>query len=182
MTLLIIVVGTVAVFTIGQVYFMRWAQSGVHLPVGQRTPVELPAERILVYYESPHSLPSTRCSIYVTDPYNERILPGTPVDPNEYRVRWNDWQGRALWYLDLQEEGEYEIFCTNANFASDSEVPAEDRLALLKTPETVATVNAHVAVLKVSIGSATFVLAMICYGLHALTLRHRRQKASEVTE
>jgi hypothetical protein len=137
----------------------------------------------LVYYESPHSVPEANCTLYMRNPYEERVMariPSAPAVDLSYRVSLTGWSGRALWAVDLDEPGTYEFRCTNANFPSDEAVPVEDRIVFFKHPESLAVARGRQKLFKIAGGVVTVALAIVLYVMHGLSLR--RDAATIVAE
>jgi hypothetical protein len=173
LALVVLVVGTILTVGLSQLWIMHWSQSGVGFPIGVPGTIDVEGApgAVLVYYESPHSVPAGHCSLYVRNPYEERLHTRIPMDDHSYRVSLTGWTGRALWELDLDEPGTYEFLCTNANFKSDDDVPAEDRIVFFKEPQSLAVVRGRQKLLKIVGGTITVAIAIGLYIMHGLALR-----------
>ena len=168
-----LVVGTLLTVGLSQLWIMHWSKSGVAFPIGVPGTLEVDGTpgAVLVYYESPHSVPAGHCALYVRNPYAERLPIRIPREDHSYRVSLTGWTGRALWELDLDEPGSYEFRCTNANFKSDEDVPTADRVVFFKEPQSLTVVRGRQKLLKIVGGTVTVAIAIGLYVMHGLALR-----------
>lgn len=143
--------------------------------MGPTHQIDLPDRPILVYYESPHNVAVSRLILYVKGPYGERIRPRSPDSENSYHLRLTGWSGRSVWELDLAEPGTYEFRCSNADYASDAEVPEEDRVVFMKEPRTLAEARSKQRLIYIVGGIFTLIPCIIFYVLHGLALRADRR-------
>jgi hypothetical protein len=170
-----------AALTLGldQLWLHNWARSGVSLPIGQRTPVNLPSGPTIVYYESPVAVPVADATLRVFDADDERIRVNALDGSLNYRLLLSGWSGRALWEVDAPAAGGYTLVCHNHNFLSDSEIPAEDRVVVLKQPNSFKDVALVRTIIQVTGATLTMTSVIILYLLHSLALKKRRALATE---
>ena len=62
--------------TLDQMWIFQWGESGIRFPVGERQTITLPKGRTMVYYESPHSVPSGPVTFTLFHPDGRRARVG----------------------------------------------------------------------------------------------------------
>lgn len=155
-----------------QTWLRAWADSGVSFPIRQRNSIDLPAGRMLVYYESQVSVPVSDALLYLFDPMGNRILPTRPDGDHSYRLWHNNWNGRALWEVEIPRADRYEFICYNNSVLSDDLVPADDRVVFLKQP-SVTEVKTVRAFIQVTGASVTLILILGFYLLHIAAVQRQ---------
>jgi hypothetical protein len=170
--------GAALTLTVDQMWLASWFDSGRHFPIGPFATVDLPAGSTLVYYESPVQAPVADVGLYMTDPDGERIRAMNMIDDINYRILLSGWSGRALWKLDVKNPGPHRFRCSNHNYASDDEVPAEDRVTFLKSPQHVQDVSMVRKFIQITGATATVTLVISLYILHGLALRKQATSVS----
>ena len=173
LALLFAITGTATTLVVARLWLLQWVGSGQKFPVSQRNTVTIPAHAIesLVYYESDHGVGRHTMRLDVRDVYGERYQPHRPEDDNEFAIAGR--YGRALFRLNLEEGGEYEIRCDNPNYESDDDIPTTDRVVFLKTPNTRAEVLSVRRAITTTGGTITIIGTILLYLLHGVAL-HRR--------
>jgi len=180
LALIVVVVGGAITLLLGQLWLGQWAKTGQRLAVGSEQSVELPAGNVLVYYESSVAVPEIRTAkLSVLDPYGRRLRPIIPAEDHTFKLMFGGSSGRALWELEIVEPGVHTIRCFNNNFASDADVPAEDRVVFGKQPGSVAQAIAVRKTILITGAVITIALAVILYILHGLALRKRAAAPAE---
>jgi hypothetical protein len=175
LALLVVVIGGAATLLMGQLWLERWAGTGQRAEVGLEQTVDLPAGETLVYYESAHAVPAHgTATLSVLDPYGRRVRPIVPAKNHDFRMRFSDWSGRALWKLEILEPGAHTVRCFNVNFVSDDDIPAGDRIVFGKEPGTLGEAMAVRKVILIVGAVATLVLAAVLYIMHGVALQRRR--------
>lgn len=177
--LAVMVIGAAATLLAAHVWMEHWAQTGVHLPVGQRTRIALPAGETMVFYESRYTVPSSLASLHIVSPQGERIHPETFDGDDNYRMRGSGLSGRALWRVHLPIDGVYDIGCYNANYLSNDAIPVDDRVTMFKAPNTLAAAGLIQTGIHIGGGTMTVALAAALYTLHAFSLKRRRLQEAE---
>lgn len=172
--LAVMVIGASSTLLAAHVWMAHWAGTGVHLPVGQRTRIALPAGETMVFYESLYTVPSSLASLHIVSPEGERIHPETFDGDDNYRIRGSGLSGRALWRVYLPIDGIYDIGCYNSNYLSNDAIPADDRVAMFKEPNTLHAAGLIQTGIHIGGGTITVVFATALYTLHALSLKRRR--------
>lgn len=171
--------GAAVTLTIDQMWLSAWAKSGKHFPISQFGTVDLPAGQTLVYYESPFSVPVGDATLFITNPEGERVRPIMLADDMSYRMMLTGWSGRALWKLDITQPGPHRFRCSNHSVESDADIPAEDRVAFLKQPDSLTEVTNVRKFIQITGATATLTLVIAFYVLHGLALRSRARTAAE---
>ena len=180
LALLVAFVGAGATLAADQIWLMNWARSGVSFPIGQRTPVQLPAGPTRVYYESPLAVPVDNATLRIFDGDGER-LPTRGLDGQDnYHLLFTGWSGRALWEVNVPAAGTYSMVCNNYNFMNDEDIPIEDRVVFLKQPDSFQEVKTVRTIVQVTGATITMTAVIILYLLHSLTLQ-KRKKAAGIT-
>ena len=73
LALIVIVIGGATTLLLGQLWLEQWARTGQRAAIGLDQTVDLPAGRILVYYESTIAVPEIgTASLSAFDPYGRR--------------------------------------------------------------------------------------------------------------
>ena len=180
LALVVIVIGGATTLLLGQLWLEQWARTGQRAAIGLDQTIDLPAGRILVYYESTIAVPEIgTASLSVFDPYGRRVRPAIPAEDHTFQMMFSDRCGRALWELDVVEPGAHIVRCFNVNFASDTDVPTGDCIVFGKQPGTVAqTLVVRKTILIIGAG-ITLLLAAILYIIHGAALRKRNAAAEE---
>ncbi len=189
LALLAIVVGSAATLGLSEIWLQNWTRSGHWFPVGSRATVQLPAGRTLVYYESPVAVPrdgDSGATLRVEDADDEPVAVrplrayGDEGDGDanlEYRLWLSGWSGRALWEFDAPIAGRYSFVCHNHSVLSDDDLPTDDRIALLRQPDSFAEVRMVRTIVLITGATITITAVIILYMLHSLALQRRRNSA-----
>ena len=173
LALVIVISGGVITLGLAQLWVVHWSRTGVRLPLNARHTISLPAGESLVYYESPHSVPSGRATLQLYDPAGERSRVPIVTEDLSFRVHFTGLSGRALWALDIPEPGDYVVIATNENVLSDNDLPPEDHVVFLKSPNSLHETRAVQKGIMITGGSITLVLTIICYLLHLSVVSRR---------
>jgi len=177
LALLAAFVGTGATLAADQIWLMNWSRSGVSFPIGQRTPVQLPAGPTRVYYESPVAVPVGDATLRIFDSEGER-LPTRGLDGQDnYRLMFTGWSGRALWEVNVPAAGTYSMVCNNYNFMNDEDIPIGDRVVFLKQPNSFKEVKTVRTIVQVTGATITMTAVIVLYLLHSVTLQKRKKAA-----
>ena len=177
LALLVAFVGTGATLAADQIWLMNWSRSGVFFPIGQRTPVQLPAGPTRVYYESPVAVPVGDATLRIFDSEGER-LPTRGLDGQDnYRLMFTGWSGRALWEVNVPAAGTYSMVCNNYNFMNDEDIPIGDRVVFLKQPNSFKEVKTVRTIVQVTGATITMTAVIVLYLLHSVTLQKRKKAA-----
>jgi hypothetical protein len=180
LALIVVVLGGAMTLLLGQLWLEQWARTGQRAAIGLDQTVDLPAGRILVYYESDIAVPEIgTAALSVFDPYGRRVRPAVPAEDHTFQMMLSDRCGRALWDLDILEPGEHIVHCSNLNFASETGAPAGDRIVFGKQPGTVAQALVVRKTILIIGAGITLVLAAILYIIHGAALRKRNAAAQE---
>ena len=177
LALLVAFVGAAATLAADQIWLMNWARSGVFFPIGQRTPVQLPAGLTRVYYESPVAVPIGDATLRIFDGEGERLPTRGLDDQDSYRLMFTGWSGRALWEVNVAAAGTYSMVCNNYNFMNDEDIPIEDRVVFLKQPNSFKEVKTVRTIVQVTGATITMTAVIVLYLLHSLTLQKRKKAA-----
>jgi len=177
LALIVMVSGTALTLGLDQAWLHTWSESGRKFPIGQRSTIQLPPGESLVWYESPYRVPVADVTLYMVDPNGDRITPAHPSGDISYTLMLGGMSGRALWKMNVPRAGTYEFTCFNHNFASDSQIPVEDRVVFLKTPDTLAEANLFRKFIQITGATASITLVIVFYVLHGLALRRLRLRA-----
>jgi hypothetical protein len=175
LALVAVMAGSAVTWWGGQAWLHRWAGSGLKVPVSTSAEVDLSAGEQLIYYESPVSVPTHNILLTMRHPDGERLITHPPLDDNNFEI--NGWHGRALFEVDLVDDGRYSVDSFNANVASDDEVPADDRIVFAKQPNTRAEAIRVRRLIHLIGAVATVGVAIVLYLIHGLALHHRRTLA-----
>lgn len=178
LALLAALIGGGATLAADQLWLQNWWRSGVSFPIGQRTPVQLPAGPTRVYYESPVAAPVGDATLRIFDADNERLKVTSLDGAENYRLMFTGWSGRALWEVDIPAAGTYEMVCHNHNFLVDEDIPADDRVVFLKDPNSFKEVKTVRTIIQVTGATITMTAVIVLYLLHSLTLQKRRKLAA----
>jgi hypothetical protein len=185
LALLAMLVGGAATLGVAEVWLQNWLRSGQSFPVGRRGVVQLPAGKSLVYYESLVAVPhdgDSGATLKVEDADDEPMpvrairayRDDGPGDGSmEYRLWLSGWSGRALWEIDAPAAGRYSLQCHNHSVLSDNDLPAEDRIAVLRSPNSFAQVRTLRTIMLITGGTITMTAVIILYMLHSLALKRR---------
>jgi len=176
--LLILLLGGAGTLLAGQLWLLHWADTGVHIPINVRHAVDLPHGTTTVYYETGGRVPSRDPMLKIRDPYGVWIRARPPEQAGNFRMLFTGWSGRAVAQLNVDEEGTYTFFCSNPDALSLDEVPADDRIALLKEPDSLERARRIHKIILIAGASVTILLTIIAYAMHAATL-HGRAAAQE---
>lgn len=190
LALLAALVGIAVTLTLAEVWLRNWMRSGVNYPIGQRVSAQLPAGKLLVYYESPVAVPvdgdsSATLKVFDADkdPIPVRALrrygSTGSSESMDYRLWLTGWSGRALWEIDVPAAGTYTLVCHNHSVLSDKDIPADDRAVLLRQPPSFAQVRTVRVFILVTGATITMTAVIALYTLHMLALRKRRRLAAE---
>ncbi len=173
--LLVIILGGLATLAAGQLYLHAWADSGIHVPVGGRYKVELPYGTSLVYYESSQEVPQRIPLLKVLDAYGAyaKVQPIRDLESNNFRMMLTGWSGRATHTIEIDEEGTFTVSCSPADYFSNEDVPADDRVALFKEPNALEEAHATYKLILIVGATITAVLAFACYGMHFTAIRRK---------
>jgi hypothetical protein len=174
LALVCVAIGASTTIIVDQVWLNDWVSSGKHFPINQWTTTELPLGTTLVYYESPVSVPVGDVSLHLIDPDEERVRVTQLGEDINFRVLVSGWSGRALWRLNITKPGPYRFRCSNHNFASDSDVPADDRITFAKTPPELSDATAIRKFIQITGATVTMTLVIFFYLLHGLALKRKR--------
>lgn len=178
LALVAVVCGLVITMTLDQLWILQWGESGLRFPVGERQTITLPKGRTLVYYESPHSVPSGPVTFTLFNPDGRRIrVPMIPNDIN-YKILLTGVSGRAFWELSIMRPGDYSFEISNDSVLSDVDVPPEDKIVFLKSPDTLAEAQAFQKIIRITGASISIVVLTIFYLLHIVTLKKREAARS----
>ena len=182
MALIVVVVGGGFTMTLDQFWIFQWSKSGMHFPVGERQIVNLPAGKSLVYYESPHSVPSALATLQMYDLEGNRSRVPLLREDINFKIRLTGLSGRALWEIDIPEDGEYRFIVSNENVLSDEDIPPADQIVFLKTPNSMLTAKRIQDVIRFTGLGITAVLFIIFYLLHYLTINKRKSQEQEAEQ
>lgn len=182
LALIVVAFGGGLTLILDQLWIIQWSKTGMHFPVGERQTVALPAGKSLVYYESPHSVPSSLATLQLYDLEGNRSrLPLLREDIN-YKIRLTGISGRALWEVDIPQPGEYRFIVSNENVLSDEDIPPEDQIVFLKSPNSLLTAKFIQNVIRFTGLGITAVLFIIFYLLHYLTINKRKSREQEAEQ
>ncbi len=172
LALLVVVAGTAATLLGSRLYLQAWVDGGTKFAISavrdDYNEVDLPAGDILVYYESNESVPTGRVILFMRAPGGDPVEVGWPADDNSFEIGGR--QGRAIFSLHITEPGRHIFRCSNANYLSDNDVPAGDRIAFLKDPPTLAPVLRSRRMILLVGASITLGLAVLLYVCHVVAL------------
>ena len=170
LALLAVVGGAALTLGVDQLVLRRWAASGIQVPVGALTSVNLPGGAMHVYYESLESVPTDDVLLAVTGADGAAVRPSIPMESSGFRVPFAG-SGRALWAYDDLEAGPYRVLVNNPNFVSNEAVPDGDRIVFAKSPDTLGEVLRTRRVIQLAGAAITILAAGGLYVAHARTLR-----------
>lgn len=176
--LLVLLLGGAVTLGAGYFWLDYWADTGVHIPIGVRHTVELPYGTTTLYYETGGNVPARNPLIKIRDPYGAWITPAPPPEAENFRMMFTGWSGRAVGRLVVDEEGSYTLLCNSPDAFSNEEIPVDDRLTMLKQPDTLSEARTIHKAILVTGASITILITLICYTLHLVTL-HRRTVAHQ---
>jgi hypothetical protein len=171
------ILGGAVTLGLDQLWLQNWANSGKRFAISQQAQVELPAGVSHVWYESSHSLPAVNVGLHLVHGGREIIIPERLGPEAAYRLLLGGRSGRALWRLDLPQAGKFSFTCFNNNFESVDQIPPDDHVVFLKTPDTLAQATIGRKLIQVTGATATGTAVIVLYLVHALELR-RRQRAT----
>ncbi len=166
------VLGLVITLSLDQLWVLQWGESGLRFPVGGRQTITLPKGRSIVYYESPHSVPSGPVTFTLFNPDGRRIRVPMISEDISYKIMLTGVSGRAFWQLSTMRPGEYSFETSNDSVLSDEDVPPEDQIVFLKS-QTLAEVQAFQKVIRITGASISILLLTIFYLKHIVTLKKR---------
>jgi hypothetical protein len=188
MALAAVFIGAVATLGLAEAWLHAWLRNGQVFPIGTRAMAHLPAGRSLVYYESRVAVPrdgDSGATLKAADADDEPISVHAlrayredgahSDDVLEYRHWLSGWSGRALWEIDAPAAGQYTLICHNHGVLSDDDLPADDRIAVLRSPQSFAQVRLVRTLILITGGTMTMTAVIILYLLHTITLQKRRQ-------
>lgn len=168
-----VICGLVITMTLDQLWILQWGESGIRFPVGERQTITLPQGHSMVYYESPHSVPSGPVSFSLFHPDGRRVrVPMITKDIN-YKIFLTGISGRAFWELSIRRPGEYSFEISNDSVLSDDDVPPEDKIVFMKSPDTLGEAQAFQKIIRITGASISIVVLTIFYLLHIVTLKKR---------
>jgi hypothetical protein len=180
LALLVILVGGGLTFLLAHNYKLQWAQSGQRLKFGTTYEIELSPEQspVILFYETASSEASSGDVVMtVYDPFGERVT-RMAAGSEEDSFVISGWHGYPTRQLPLDEAGVYQIKCSNVAYGSDADVPADDRVVLLKQPPRTTEMLANYRVILVIGASITMVLAIALYIAHGIALSRRQAHSS----
>jgi hypothetical protein len=90
-----------------------------------------------------------------------------------YRLWLSGWSGRALWQIEAPAAGRYTLLCHNHGVFSNVDLPADDRIALLRDPPSFVDVRRMRTIVVITGGTLTITAVIIFYLLHILALDKR---------
>ncbi len=172
LALVSVVLGLVITLTLDQLWVLQWGESGVRFPVGGRQTITLDKGRSIVYYESPHSVPSGPVTFTLFTPDGRRTRVPMILENTSYKIMLTGLSGRAFWQLNTMRPGEYSFETSNDSVLSDDDVPPEDKIVFMKS-QTLAEVQAFQKVIRITGASISIVLLTIFYLKHIVTLKKR---------
>ena len=112
-------------------------------------------------------------------PIDSAALAGTSsADDLAYHLWPSGWSGRALWQVDAPAAGRYTLLCHNHSVFSDADLPADDRIALLRDPASFSRVRLLRTIILITGGTVTITAVIVFYALHVLALDKRRTAAN----
>jgi hypothetical protein len=171
---LVVALGGAALTILGdQLHLRRWAQSGIRMPVGEATTIDLPEGDLVAYYESSVAVPNGNVLLAVRGADGAIVPPRLPYEESNFRVLMTGWSGRALWRLDGVRAGPYTVIANNPNFLSNEEVPPDDRIVFAKEPATFTAFDRRRKAVQLTGAGITVVATVLLYCLHVLALRSR---------
>ena len=173
LALVSVVLGLVLTLTLDQLWVLQWGESGLRFPVGERQTITLPQGRSMVYYESPHSVPSGPVTFTLFHPDGRRVRVQMIPEDVSYKILMTGGSGRAFWELSIMRPGEYSFETSNDSVLSDEDVPPEDQIVFLKTPNSLAEVQAFQKNIRITGASISIVLLTLFYLKHIVTLKKR---------
>lgn len=171
------IIGGTATLGLDQLWLQAWASSGKRFPIAQQGEVELPAGVSHVWYESSHSLPTVNVGLHMVQADREVVIPERLGPEVSYRLLLGGRSGRALWRLNMPRSGRYQFTCFNNNFESVDQIPSDDHVVFLKTPDTLAQASIGRKLIQVTGATATGTAVIVLYLVHALELRKRQSAA-----
>lgn len=167
------VLGLVITMTLDQLWILQWGESGIRFPVGERQTITLPQGRSMVYYESPHSVPSGPVSFSLINPDGRRKRVPMITEDINYKIFLTGISGRAFWQLIIMQPGDYSFETSNDSVLNDEDVPPEDKIVFLKNPDTLGEAQAVQKIIRITGASISIVVLTIFYLLHIVTLKKR---------
>jgi hypothetical protein len=175
LALAVMIVGMGVTLGLHLFWLRAWAETGVKFSVShRRAPVDLPAGSNLVWYESRQSVPTGDVVLNLYNSAGDRVPVGHPSGDVSYLLSFSDLSGRALWELHLAKAGRYEFEASNNTVTSDDQIPADDRIVFLKSPDSLEQANTVRKVLVVTSATITITLVIVLYIVHGVTLAKRR--------
>lgn len=180
--MIVVVFGGGTTLILDQLWIIQWSMSGQHFHVGERQTVVLPVGKSLVYYESPHSVPSSLATLQLYDLEGNRSRVPLLREDINFKIRFTGLSGRALWEIDIPEDGEYRFIVSNENVLNDEDLPPEDQIVFLKTPNSLLTAKLIQNVIRFTGLGITTVLFIIFYLLHYLTINKRKSQEQEAEQ
>ncbi|MCZ6834656.1 MAG: hypothetical protein O7G85_02685 [Planctomycetota bacterium] len=175
----IVVAGGGLTMLLAQMWIINWSESGLRYPLRARQTISLPAGKSFVYYESPFSVPVGRAELQLYDPEGIRTRVPLITRDISFRINLTGLSGRAMWELDIPQAGEYQFVAASHDVASEDEIPLEDKIVFLKTPNSVQEAKAIQKGIMIIGGSITIVLTAICYLIHMKSLGRGSDDSSE---
>jgi hypothetical protein len=184
LALIVIIFGGGGTLLMDQLWIVHWSRSGQQFLVGERQSVLLPAGKSLVYYESPYSVPTSLATlqVYDLDGNRSRVPLYAHSEDVNFNIRFTGLSGRAMWELDTPQDGEYRFIVTNENVLSDEDIPPEDRIVFLKSPNSLVTAKFIQNVIRFTGLGITTVMFILFYLLHYLTVGKRKNQNQETEE
>jgi hypothetical protein len=182
LALLVMISGVITTLGLDQIVVRAWAGSGQAFPIGQKSTIALPAGDSMVWYEGLDRVPVSDVSLFMYDPDGDRVKPEILSADIDWALLLGRKCGRALWRLHLPRAGVYEFSAFNHNFASDREIPPDDRIVFLKTPDSLAEITLLRRIIQITGANVTVTSAVVLYLLHFLALRKRRSAGVRAAE
>lgn len=150
--------------------------------MGERQTIILPVGKSLVYYESPHSVPSSLATLQLYDLEGNRTRVPLLREDINFKIRFTGISGRALWEIDIPEKGDYRFIVSNENVLSDEDIPPEDQIVFLKSPNSMLTAKRIQNVIRFTGLGITAVMFIVFYLLHYLTINKRKSQEKEAQQ
>ena len=73
----------------------------------------------------------------------------------------------------MPQAGWYTVLCHNHNYEQESDVPATDRLAFAKKPDTLAQAKTFRRVIQITGATITVLLVVVFYVMHGIAMNRR---------
>jgi hypothetical protein len=181
LALLSALIGAAATLMADQLSLRAWASGGIAVPIGADadtgtntgTQIHLPAGLTHIYYESYEALPQGNLVIRILDETGKAVYPDDVDEEVSYKLLVGGWSGRPMWTLDVPQTGWYSVTCYNHNYEQEDEVPATDRLAFAKKPDTLAQAKTFRRVIQITGATITVLLVVVFYVMHGIAMNKR---------